>query len=332
MKNIGLVLVFAGMVLGCGREVAPVVQGYVEADVHYPAAPFGGRLLDRPIARGQSVTAGQWMASLDSAEEALQAAQLSNRLDQATARLADSRKGQRPEELAAVAAQVAQLAAAVELSGAEVERHRMLIEKGVIAQAEWDQARLAHEQNQRSLEKAQAQLDAARLGSRSDQIDAAAADWRAVSNQLEEANWRLEQRRVVAPRAGLIQDIYYEVGDWVPAGRPLVALLPPDARHARFYLPATMVASVRLGMAVQARTTEGAVITATIRFISEQPEYTPPVIYSRERHEKMVFLIEAQLPADAAPRFHPGQPVEIQVGSTANEPGFAEGLRRGKRE
>lgn len=332
MKRIGVALVFAGVVLGCGREVAPSVQGYVEAEFHYPAAPFGGRLIERPVSRGQSVTTGQWLATLDSAEEALQVAQLSNRLDQAAARLADSRKGQRPEELAAVEAQVAQLAAALELSGAEADRRRMLIEKGVIAQAEWDQARLAHEQNQRNLEQAQARLEAARLGARGDQVEAAAAEWRAVSNQLAEAEWRLQQQRVAAPRDGLIQETYFEAGDWVPAGRPLVALLPPDARKVRFYLPATDIAALRMGMPVRVRNTEGGEAAATIDFISDQPEYTPPVIYSRDRHEKMVFLIEARLPADAAPRFHPGQPVEIQFDSTANEPGFAEGLRRGKRE
>ena len=97
---------------GCGRPVPRPVQGYIEADLRYPAAPLGGRLLQRPVTRGQTVTEGHLLAVLDATEEGLQVAQLAGRLEQAAARLADGQKGQRPEELAAQEAQVAQLAAA----------------------------------------------------------------------------------------------------------------------------------------------------------------------------------------------------------------------------
>ncbi|MCE9615455.1 MAG: HlyD family efflux transporter periplasmic adaptor subunit [Lentisphaerae bacterium] len=320
MKRIHIALALAMIGIGCSRNAARPVQGYVEAEYHYPAAPFGGRLIERPVMRGQRVSAGQALATLDMAEENLQAAQLADRLDQAAARLADTRKGQRPAELAAVEAQVAQFTAALELSKLDVDRRRALIEKGVIAQAEWDQARLAHEQNQQALEQARSHLETARLGARADLIAAAESDWRAVSNQLAEAVWRRDQKQINAPCAGVVHDTYYETGDWVPAGRPVVALLPPDQLKVRFYLPATALAQQRVGAPVQVRTDgAGDDIAATICYISASPEYTPPVIYSRDRRDKLVFLVEARLPPEAAPRVHPGQPVEIHIDSAANE-------------
>ena len=55
-------LVFAtlglGLPAGCAPRGARPIQGYVEADYVYPAAPFAGRVLARPIVRGQRVPAG----------------------------------------------------------------------------------------------------------------------------------------------------------------------------------------------------------------------------------------------------------------------------------
>ncbi len=241
-----LPLLLISLAAGCGQHGPHPTQGYIEADYVYPASPFGGRLLERPVTRGQAIHAGDLLAALDTDEEQLQ---------------------------------VAQLAAAEELSRLEADRRQNLAGKDVIAKSEWDQARLAHAQQQK---------------------------------QLEQARWRLEQKRVSAPCAGLVHETYFEPGDWVPAGRPLVAILPPDKLKARFYLSAPEAEKLHAGATVRVRSGGAAPqADATVSFISDRPEYTPPVIYSRDRRDKLVFLIEARLPAAEAARFHPGQPIEI---------------------
>ena len=57
----------------------------------------------------------------------------------------------------------------------------------------------------------------------------------------------------------------------------------------------------------------GADVAATVSYISEEPEYTPPVIYSNETRAKLVFMVEARPAGGAAPRLHPGQPVAVTV-------------------
>jgi HlyD family secretion protein len=52
-----------------------------------------------------------------------------------------------------------------------------------------------------------------------------------------------------------------------------------------------------------------------VSFISPQPEYTPPIIYSRENRAKLVFMIEAVFDPQTAARLHPGQPVDVRIGS-----------------
>ena len=52
---------------------------------------------------------------------------------------------------------------------------------------------------------------------------------------------------------------------------------------------------------------------AGFSFVSDQADYTPPVIYSNEARSKLVFLIEARpTPADA-PKLRPGQPVAVSL-------------------
>ena len=95
--------------------------------------------------------------------------------------------------------------------------------------------------------------------------------------------------------AGLVVDTLYRPGEWVPAGAPVVSLLPPANVKIRFYVPETTVGTLRLGDAVSVHCDGcGADIAAAIRFIAPQAEFTPPVIYSRENRAKLVFLVEAR--------------------------------------
>ena len=130
---------------------------------------------------------------------------------------------------------------------------------------------------------------------------------------LAQSDWRLAQRAVQSPARALVQDTFYAEGEWVPAGTPVVSLLPPNALKVRFFIPEAALPRVAAGATVQAACDGcGAPIKLRISFVSRQAEYTPPVLYSREQRSHLVYLVEArpQAPADAA-RLHPGQPVDV---------------------
>ncbi|HEX7971800.1 MAG TPA: HlyD family secretion protein, partial [Thiobacillus sp.] len=119
---------------------------------------------------------------------------------------------------------------------------------------------------------------------------------------------------VAAPVAGQVQDRLYLPGEFVPAGNPVVALLPPDNLKLRFFVGEPELARVKPGQAVRAHCDGcGADIPATVRFVSTEAEYTPPVIYSRENRAKLVYLVEAGVAAKDAARLHVGQPIEVRL-------------------
>ena len=127
------------------------------------------------------------------------------------------------------------------------------------------------------------------------------------------AQWRLDQRRVTAPVAGVVTVVFARPGEIVQAGAPVVSLLPPDNIFIRFFIPETILAKVHRGDGVALLCDScPAGLRATISVISPQSEYTPPVICSVASRSKLVYLIEARLPADQAVLLNPGQPVAIR--------------------
>ena len=66
---------------------------------------------------------------------------------------------------------------------------------------------------------------------------------------VAQAQWKLDQKRVSAPAEGLVYDTLYRQGEWVPAGSPVVQMLPPQNVKVRFFVPETIVGQLALGRA-----------------------------------------------------------------------------------
>jgi len=146
-----------------------------------------------------------------------------------------------------------------------------------------------------------------------EQLDAARTERDRAGPQLAQAQWLLGQKTVDAPAAGLVEDTYYRVGEWVPAGAPVVSLLPPENRIVRFFVPEPRLAALKVGQSVQVHVDGAALaVSAKVSYIAPRAEFTPPVIYSREARAKLVFLVEARPAAADALALHPGQPVDVE--------------------
>jgi len=127
------------------------------------------------------------------------------------------------------------------------------------------------------------------------------------------AEWRIGQRHVTAPAAGVVADVLARPGETIPAGGPVVSLLPPENILVRFFVPEALLAKVHSGDKVALRC-DGcpADLAATISFISPQAEYTPPVIYSEASRAKLVYMVEARPPPAEAALINPGQPIAVR--------------------
>jgi HlyD family secretion protein len=143
-------------------------------------------------------------------------------------------------------------------------------------------------------------------------VDDAQAALRTAEARLASAQTRLARRKALSPVTGAVQQIYYRPGELVPAGRPVVSLLPPGNIKVRFFVSETMLPKIALGQAVTVHC-DGckADVPARVTFISRTAEFTPPVIYSLEERAKLVFLIEAR--SDTPGDLRVGQPVDVRL-------------------
>jgi len=145
-------------------------------------------------------------------------------------------------------------------------------------------------------------------------FDTALANLRVAQARVVTSQTKLERRRMKAPIAGTIQQIYFREGETVAAQRPVISILPPGNMKVRFFVPEPELPKLKVGEEVRV-TCDGCPddITAKVYFIATTAEYTPPVIYSLDERSKLVYLIQAR--PNKPDSLRVGQPVSIFTGS-----------------
>ena len=143
-------------------------------------------------------------------------------------------------------------------------------------------------------------------------LDSAISALRVAEARVNTSQTRLSRRRGFAPVAGTIQQIYFREGEMTPAQRPVLSIMPPGNMKIRFFVSEPDLPKLRIGQDVHITCDNCAPdLAAKIYFIATQAEYTPPVIYSLEERNKLVFLIQARPTRPDSLRV--GQPVTVQI-------------------
>ena len=250
IRSVAIWLALAFVLCSCSDPSTDRFQGYVEGEFVYVASPLAGQLDQLSVQRGQQVTTGQPLFSLDETAE------------KAARDMAE---------------------AALVLSEAEYKRQSELLRRGPASAQEYDRARSTRDQDRQ---------------------------------RLTQAQWNFDQKKQAAPQAGLVYDTLFREGEWVAAGKPVVVLLPPQNIKVRAFVPEPRVGSIHYGDPVEVAV-DGVQkpFIGKVSDISPRAEYTPPVIYSRESRQKLVFMVESVFDPQVSVNLHPGQPVDVEFKS-----------------
>ena len=303
------VLIWLGLMSSPGP---PTYQGYVEGEFVLVSPTVGGQLVTLSVQRGQHVEAGAPLFALDQADEKAARDQAAAMLAQAQDRLSNLAKGKRQPEIAVIAAQKAQAEAQVRLAQLDLDRQKRLIGSAAFMKQQFDQAQATFDQQTGRVAELTAQLQVAEIPlGRDDELRAAVSDVSANQAALAQAQWKLDQKTLTAPTAALVADTYFNPGEMINPGQAVVSLLPPGNIKVRFFVPQDALAQFPIGTRVGIHC-DGCArdIPGTVRFVSPQAEYTPPVLYNRENRNRLVFMIEAW-PTATPEALRPGQPVDV---------------------
>ena len=309
-----LFLLVALVGASCDKSDPSLVQGYIEGEFVHVASPFGGRLENLAVERGQEIEKGALLFALEETPELAARDEALRRVEQARAELEDAKVGQRPSEIQTLEAQLGEMRAALVLADIELERQQKLLATNVASKRDFDIARAQHDENTQRVAQLEATLVTAKLGSREDQIRAAEQNLLAQEAALKGADWNLSQKKQFSQQSALVSDTLYRPGDWVEAAKPVVVLLPPGNVKVRIFVSQELVGRVQVGSAAEV-SVDGVEkpFAAKVTFISPRAEFTPPVIFSQSMREKFAFLVELSVDPETARKLHPGQPVDVRL-------------------
>jgi len=143
-------------------------------------------------------------------------------------------------------------------------------------------------------------------------LDSAVSALRVAEARVNTSETRLARRSGFAPINGTIQQIYFREGEMVPERRPVLSIMPPGNMKIRFFVPESELPKLAIGDEVKVTCDScSADLTAKIYFIATMAEYTPPVIYSLDERNKLVYLIQARPSRPDALRV--GQPISVYL-------------------
>lgn len=307
-------LLFCLLAASCQSEETNTYNGYIEGEYVYVSAYTGG-ILDRiDVVKGQLVDPGTGLFRLDEEIWAADLARAQSVLDKAYANLSNLSKGKRRQELDVILKQKAQAQAVLDNARKEFMRAEELIKTRNISRSDYDKKRSDYENARAKTEELEASFQTATLAAREDELTAARKEIEAAAQDLKKIQKQAANNAAVSPVAGRVQDVYFRRGEFVPAGTPVVSVLPPENVKARFYVPENVFSQIKPGtkVSVFCDACPPAGIAASVSFISTQSEFTPPVIYSVESREKLVFMIEAVFD-DKTLNLPPGLPVNVRI-------------------
>lgn len=301
---------------------AYVYDGYIEGNFTYAAAVAPGRITTIAVREGDIVGKGDLLYALDDRAHlaALHTAQA--QLAKAQAELENLSTGSRDAETEVVRASLQQAQVGLASAQTRLARSEALLTRGAISQAAVDDQRSAVEAGLAQVAQLEAQLAVAELPARMAQRVAAEATVEAARAQVDLAQSNLQDLTVLAAVAGQVEKLFFDVGEIATSGAPVVSVLQPDAKTALFFVPQAERADLHPGDVVGV-SCDGCAdgITARITRLASKPQYTPPILYTREARGRLVYRVEAEV-LDLEGRASgvlPGQPVTVDASSAVGE-------------
>jgi HlyD family secretion protein len=300
----------------CGESTPDIeASGTLEATEAELGFQVAGRIDSVLVQEGDRVTAGQRIAVLDLRELVARRDAATAMADAQRARLAELQRGFRPEEVAQ--AEVSLQSAEQRLSDAtrDLTRTRNLYEGGAVSRQALDNQQSAYNLALAERDRLQQQVNLLRSGSRPEQITAQRALLAQAEATQVQTEATLTQAVVVAPFTGSVTRRQREPGEVISAGLPVVSLANLNDRWVRIYVREDEVGRVKLGekAAISVDAFPERKYAGEVVFISQEAEFTPRNVQTREERVKLVYRVKVRVVGDTAQDLKPGLPADVRL-------------------
>lgn len=290
--SVCLLLVLAGCNAGDSRQMA----GTLERDRVEIKVESSEPIISRQASDGQTVSAGDVLLEQNPARARAQYEQKAALSEQAAARLAELRRGPRPEAIGETRAKLAAAQAVTANAAADLKRERELFNKKLSNQAALDRSETAWSSATAEVEVQRQALEAQLNGTTLEELAQAEAALAAAKAQQALAALDLERTRLVAPMDGVLDKVLYQVGERPPVGTTVAVLLDSSRVFARVYVPEYLRARVIPGSSMQVQV-DGVAgeMTGTVRWVSSDASFTPYFALTEHDRSRLSYLAEIDL-------------------------------------
>jgi HlyD family secretion protein len=290
------------------------VSGNIEITTAELSFKLPGRVMERLVDEGDSVTAGQVIARLDSADLAQQVAGRRAELAFATSALAELDAGSRPEEIAQGKAVLDRARADATRALIDFKRAESMLAQKLVSQQTFDSADAANKSAEAAARQAQEQLVLLRKGPRNEAKDQARARVEQAKQALALAETQLGYATIISPLTGMVMSKNIEPGEFVSPGTPVVTIGDMAHPWLRAYISERDLWRVKPGQAVRVTTDSypGQSYEGRITFIAQQAEFTPKNVQTEKERVKLVYRIKVELP-NPKMELKPGMPADAEI-------------------
>lgn len=255
--------------------------GAFEATEILVSAEANGKIKELNLEEGDRLEAGAVVGYIDTMQLYLRKMQLLS-----SHRSVDIRKPDIRKQIAALEQQIAT---------ARTEQHRM---QNLVRAKAGNQKQLDDIEN--NLKFLQKQLDA-QYSSLSKTTGGADAEAEAMLYQVMQLDDQLQKSRIRNPRTGTVLVKYAEAGEVTGTGQPLYKIADTDLLYLRAYVTADQLSQVKAGQSVGVYAdfgTERRAYSGTVTWISDQSEFTPKGIQTKDERANLVYAVKVAVHND----------------------------------
>lgn len=323
MKRLAIAIVMFGVLAGVGWLIVQrlaaeptddTLYGNVEIRQVDLAFNSEGTVTTLQKHEGDTVKAGEVIATLDDATYRSAKALAEARLAGAQAQLDKLVHGTRPEDIDQARANVANAQAVLANAQVSFTRQQNLAATNATTRQLVDDARRGLDSAQAQLAQTQAALAEAVNGPRIEDIDAARAQLHQSEASLDMANTQLARTVLRAPCDGIVMTRIIEPGTVVLPSSAVYSVAITGEVWVRAFVPEAMLARAAPDTEVRI-TTDGRPdhpYRGRIGYVSPAAEFTPKTVETPELRTQLVYRIRVRI-TDPDAGIRQGQPVTIRL-------------------
>lgn len=292
-----VMLACALLLAACDRSEKTYMVGTLERNRIELKVESNEPIVAIHVKDGQQVNPGDAVISQDPARAEARLAQLTGQRNQAAARLAELKRGPRPESIREARAQLEAARVNRVNDAANLERTQGVFERGLSSQERLDNARTRFKTSVAQEAAASEALETLLNGTTVEELDQAEAALEAADAQVQAAGIDLERTRIVAPVAGVVDKVLFQLGERPMPGTTIAVLLDSARTFARVYVPEHLRANIKPGASIDVRidgidrSFEG-----RVRWVSADASFTPYFALTEHDRSRLSYLAEIDIP------------------------------------